>query len=101
MDNIRPLTQQEIEQSLDLSSFAFQMEMDAQEREERTATMVPEQTLGYFVNQLLAAKLTIIPLRIFIQGKSIKMGGIAGVASWPEFRRGGLVRIFAGVQLTL
>src|SRR5690625_4349653 len=40
----------------------------------------------------LAAKVHIIPLASYINGQAFKMGGIASVATWPEYRRYGMIQ---------
>lgn len=45
----------------------------------------------YMRTGVLGAKLHIIPFQTYIHGRSFEMGGIAGVATWPEYRRKGWV----------
>ncbi|AEI42076.1 GNAT family N-acetyltransferase [Paenibacillus mucilaginosus] len=89
--NIRRMGREDWNESLDLSSFAFQYPLTPEEREERLAQMVPEEQWGAYVEDKLAARMTVLNLETWIQGKVYAMGGIAGVATWPEYRRGGLV----------
>lgn len=89
---IRRLTETEIDESLALSQFAFQYELPKEELEARKRREKPEQTWGYFSHGRLAAKMTILPLDVFINGHVYAMGGIASVATWPEFRRQGMVK---------
>ncbi|ANE45119.1 hypothetical protein SY83_00715 [Paenibacillus swuensis] len=89
--HIRPLTADEFELSLELSEFAFQFEMTKAEREERKAYFEPERIWGCFEDDKLLAKLVLLPLETYIQQTPVAMGGIAGVATWPEYRRQGLV----------
>jgi predicted acetyltransferase len=91
MDHIRKLKQEELFESLTLSEFAFQFELSTEEKEERIAWTKPEQVWGYFDEGRLAAKLTILDFHIWLHGESFAMGGIAGVATWPEYRRKGMV----------
>ncbi len=90
-ENIRTLTHDEVDLSLELSQFAFQYELSSEKLEERKKRTKPEQIWGYFHNGQLASKMHIFPFKTFIQGKEFSMGGIAGVATWPEFRRQGMV----------
>lgn len=46
---------------------------------------------GVFVDGTLAAKLGLLRMRAYVNGSSMKMGGIVSVATWPEYRRGGRV----------
>ncbi len=91
MDQIRNLQVEELDESLSLSEFAFQYEINPAEREEQLKKAKPEQLWGYFTNGKLSAQLTILPLHTYIRGHAFAMGGIAGVASWPEYRRQGMV----------
>jgi len=89
---IRRLTEQEIDESIKLSSFAFQFSLTPELLEQRRKMLKPEHVWGYFMDGKLAAKAAVHPMRIWLNGRSIPMGGIAGVATWPEYRRQGLVR---------
>ena len=91
-NHIRPIGHGEVEESIRLSQFAFQYELSVEERLERIVNFKPEQSWGYYVEDQLAAKLTIHKLKTWINGCSFDMGGIAGVATWPEFRRHGMVK---------
>jgi predicted acetyltransferase len=90
--NIKKIEYEDIAESLKLSEFAFQYELSAEERAERIAHFKPEYNWGYFVDEQLAAKMTIFPLHTRLNGTSYSMGGIAGVATWPEYRRHGMVK---------
>lgn len=89
---IRQLVAEEFEVSADLGEYAFQYKLSPVERAERRTHFKPEQAWGAFEDGQLQARLLLLPLQIYIQGKPFDMGGIAGVASWPENRRSGLVR---------
>jgi len=91
MDQIRTLKPEELDDSITLSSFAFQYEVTPEEREERKRRMNPDRLWGYFVDGRLAAKMQIHDMQSYIQGKALRMGGVAGVATWPEYRRQGMV----------
>lgn len=91
-DNIRLIGQENIIESLRLSQFAFQYDMSEEEEQERIANFKPEQGWGYYVEEQLAAKLFIHKLQTWINGRSFEMGGIGGVATWPEYRRHGMVK---------
>jgi len=79
--------------SMALSQFAFQIEKSKEELEEHRANFGKEPlvTWGAFVDGQLASKATILELQTYIGGKRFAMGGVAGVATWPEYRRQGLV----------
>ncbi|REK52589.1 MAG: GNAT family N-acetyltransferase [Thermobacillus sp.] len=89
---IRRLTDKEVDDSIRLSSFAFQFSLNPEVWEQRRKSLKPDRVWGYFIDGRLAAKAAVHPMRIWLNGRSIPMGGIAGVATWPEFRRQGLVR---------
>jgi predicted acetyltransferase len=88
---IRQLVSEEFEKSMTLSEYAFQYTLTGESREKARQRFKPERYWGIFDEGNLSAKLAILPLQVYIQGKSYPMGGIAGVATWPENRRQGLV----------
>ncbi|MGG6312747.1 GNAT family N-acetyltransferase [Paenibacillus macerans] len=89
--DIRQLTPGEYDVSLNLSEYAFQYKLSPEDREKNRASFKPERFWGAFEDGELLAKLTLLPLQLYVQGRSFQMGGIAGVATWPEKRRSGLV----------
>lgn len=90
---IRNLRPEDMEESMKLSQFAFQYQLGPEELQERIARSDPGNTWGAFLEDgALAAKLTVLPLGTYIGGRAVPMGGIAGVATWPEHRREGLVK---------
>jgi predicted acetyltransferase len=91
-NNIKNIENEFIEESLRLSEFAFQYESSVEERTERLAHYKPEMNWGYYADGKLAAKMIILPLQTRLNGKSYFMGGIAGIATWPEYRRHGMVK---------
>ncbi|MGG1615922.1 enhanced intracellular survival protein Eis [Paenibacillus sp. NRS-1782] len=88
---IRQLQREEFEAAIELSQYAFQFTLSPEDLEKSKKKFKPEQTWGIFGGNELNAKLTVLPLQVYIQGQVFDMGGIAGVATWPEKRRGGLV----------
>lgn len=89
---IRSLRAEEFDASLNLSEYAFQYKVEMEDREEQRKLFIPERSWGAFEDGELLAKLMLLPLHSYVQGRPIPMGGIAGVATWPEHRRSGLVR---------
>jgi predicted acetyltransferase len=83
---------EKIEESIRLSQFAFQYELSEEERKDRLANYQSEQSWGYFVENQLAAKMAILKLKAWLNGEQYAIGGIAGIATWPEFRRHGIVK---------
>ncbi|GGJ11246.1 acetyltransferase [Alicyclobacillus cellulosilyticus] len=90
-EQIRTLRPEDVDQHLALSQFAFQYELSPEELAERRARIRPEDVLACYVDGQLAAQLTILPLTVYLAGQTFATGGIAGVATWPEHRRGGKV----------
>jgi predicted acetyltransferase len=88
---IRKLTEEDYMESIKLSMYAFQYKVP----EERIATRIEKlkdhKVFGIWEQNNLAAKLHIIPLHIYMFGEKWKMGGIAGVAAYPEYRRSGYI----------
>lgn len=92
MKEIRNLEESEIEESLMLSSFAFQVPLSKEMIEKKKKSIKVDTVWGVFVDQKLTAKLRVLPLKIYFEGKEISAGGIASVATWPEYRRKGYVK---------
>lgn len=88
---IRQLQAEEFETSLSLSEYAFQYKVSDADRAEQKLKFKPERVWGIFENGELGAQLTLLPLQLYVQGRAFPMGGIAGVSTWPENRRQGLV----------
>ncbi|GAK43098.1 GNAT family N-acetyltransferase [Paenibacillus urinalis] len=88
---IRQLKMEEFDVSTQLSEYAFRYKLTAEEKEQRRQHFVPEQYWGLFDDEELQAKLTLLPFQVYVNGKVFDMGGIAGVATWPENRRKGHV----------
>lgn len=88
---IRQFRADEFDKNMALSEYAFQARLTEEQRETIQKRFKPEDSWGIFQGEDLQAKLTIIPLETYIHGQTFLMGGIAGVATWPEKRRGGMV----------
>ncbi|WNQ12473.1 GNAT family N-acetyltransferase [Paenibacillus aurantius] len=91
MNGIQPMRREDYERSIRLSEFAFQYEFTEEERAARMAKIKPEEHYGYYIDGTLAAKLMLMPMQVWLHGRKFDMGGIAGVATWPEYRRRGMV----------
>ncbi|MCR8633243.1 GNAT family N-acetyltransferase [Paenibacillus radicis (ex Xue et al. 2023)] len=89
--DIQRISIEHLSDSLALSQFAFQYELSAEKLEERRSQYNETENWGAYVDGKLAARMTILDLHTWLFGKRWAMGGIAGVATWPEYRRGGLV----------
>lgn len=90
--NIRKLKKTEIDFSIKMSEFAFQLELSDEKRELRRTLIDPENTWVMEENDEIISKVTVLPFKTYIQGKEFSMGGVSGVVTWPEARRGGLVK---------
>lgn len=89
---IRQLRHEEFQASAELSQYAFQYRLSAAELEKEQQKFKPEQVWGVFADEELHAKLMLLPLKMYLHGKPFAMGGVAAVSTWPEQRRGGLVK---------
>lgn len=78
-------------ESLKLSSYAFQYKLPEDKQEERLKKLSKHEIYGVFDQNVLASKLHILPFYIWLNQQKVKMGGIAGVSTYPEYRRKGYV----------
>ncbi|MDO3413391.1 GNAT family N-acetyltransferase [Saccharibacillus sp. CPCC 101409] len=88
---IRRITEQEFESSLELSQYAFLYKIGEREKELRRLNFADEPVWGVFEENELCAQLMLLPFEVYIHGRRIEMGGIASVSTWPEKRRQGMV----------
>jgi len=91
MNSIRNARQEELEEYCLLSEYAFQYELSGEERRQKAEKLKPEELWGCYSEGKLAAKLMLLPLAVSIGDREFAMGGIAVVATWPEYRRNGYV----------
>ncbi|MDM5337941.1 GNAT family N-acetyltransferase [Fictibacillus enclensis] len=90
---IRNLQRDELLESIELSQYAFRYSLTPEEVEKRLSNTDPMTIYGAFdQEQRLLAKYHLLPFDAYFSGKAVKMAGLAGVATWPENRRTGLVR---------
>ncbi|MCD7034421.1 GNAT family N-acetyltransferase [Metabacillus sp. GX 13764] len=81
------------EEALKLSEYAFQYKVPEEEKEKLFDMMKEHHELyGILDGDELAANMHFLPLEVFLGGKKMRMGGLAGVATYPEYRRQGHVR---------
>ncbi|MEL3972289.1 GNAT family N-acetyltransferase [Rossellomorea oryzaecorticis] len=80
------------EESLQLSEYAFQYKVPEEKREDRLQQLKNQDVYCIFDGDTLASKLHLLSLEIWMEKKKFPMGGIAGVATYPEYRRKGHVR---------
>lgn len=89
---IRQLRSDEFEERIAISEFAFQIKLTPEKKESQRVTFRPEENWGAFDEHgMLLSGLILLPFEAWIQGRRLMMGGIAGVATWPEARRQGCV----------
>ena len=79
------MTQDDYSEVFKLSEYAFQYKLDKEEYEKKCLEADRHKIYGYKINDNLAGKLHMIPLDVFVQGKSFTLGGISSVATWPEY----------------
>ncbi|MDX8047405.1 GNAT family N-acetyltransferase [Gracilibacillus sp. S3-1-1] len=92
MKHIKKLNEQYYEEILGLSQFAFQYVLSENQLGRKKEQLNDQTIWGWIENDQLAAKVHVLTLRVHICGQIMKMGGIADVASWPEYRRGGKIK---------
>ncbi|PGZ95502.1 GNAT family N-acetyltransferase [Bacillus pseudomycoides] len=92
MEVIQLLEEQYLK-AIRLSEYAFQYKVPEDQIEKRLQLLKKyHQIFGILEEKEIAAKLHLIPFEIFLGEEKFKMGGIAGVATYPEFRRNGYVK---------
>lgn len=89
--DIKVLSEEHYLQSMNLSMYAFQYQVPDSEIPKRLKSLKKHRLLGIFEGDELASKLHILSLKVKLGERDWKMGGIAGVASYPEHRRKGHV----------
>ncbi|MCG1029536.1 GNAT family N-acetyltransferase [Virgibacillus halodenitrificans] len=89
---IQTLSRKNYEEIFALSQFAFQYKLSPEEMEKKKAEADRHTIWGWMEEDKIAAKLHLIPLSCYINGKEFPMGGISSVATWPEHRRKGMVK---------
>jgi len=75
-----------------LSQFAFQYDLTEDALRKKQEEAHRHIIWGWIEDNQLAAKLHLISLGCYINGKIFKMGGISSVATWPEYRRQGAAK---------
>jgi len=89
--DIKVLSEEHYLESMNLSMYAFQYQVPESDIPKRLETLKKHHLLGIFEGEELASKLHILSLKVKIGQLEWKMGGIAGVATYPEHRRKGHV----------
>ena len=93
--NLRKLTADDFEQSTYLSSYSFQYPLSIEQFEGRRTRFIhdSEDRYGVFLEDELCAQASLLHLNVYICGRLMKMGGLAGVCTAPEQRRNGYVAV--------
>lgn len=89
---MRELVEEDYLESLKLSMYAFQYMVTEEKIPNRLEKVKDHKIIGIWQENNLAAKLHIIPLQIYMNEEKWNMGGLAGVATYPEYRRNGYVK---------
>ncbi|QTN00581.1 GNAT family N-acetyltransferase [Sediminibacillus dalangtanensis] len=92
MTAIQRLTEKDFPEIFALSQFAFQYELSAEERQKKIEETKHHKIWGWMEQGTLAGKLHLHSLSCYLNGKEFAMGGIGNVATWPEYRRQGIVK---------
>ena len=92
MGKIIELNQSHYDEIFSLSQFAFQYELTEEELHKKKEEAERYTIWGMMDGERIAAKLHLIPLSVSINGIPFEMGGVASVATWPEYRRKGMVK---------
>ncbi|MBM7586699.1 putative acetyltransferase [Bacillus pakistanensis] len=89
---IEKLQSSDYKEIVDLSMYAFQYKVSEEGLKEKYEQFDQQYISGIKDEEKLAAKLQILSLKIWFNYEQWKMGGIASVATYPEYRRKGYVR---------
>lgn len=89
---IQQLSEKDYGDVFALSQFAFQYELTEAELAKKGEEASRHNIWGWMEADELAGKLHIIPLSSYVNGQVFKMGGISSVATWPSYRRKGIVK---------
>lgn len=92
--DVHQLGIEDFEQSYDLGCYAFQV-TDKEEQREKAKRAWDQAHAAHFAlkhRDTIQAKLTLLSLKVNLHGRTVPMGGIASVASYPEGRRQGHVK---------
>ncbi|MFD0960943.1 GNAT family N-acetyltransferase [Paenibacillus chungangensis] len=83
---VRQLMREDMPESVRMGEYCFHYELSEEQRIVRAEQTDPSSMLGLFVEGKLASRLMVHSMRIYVQGRLMDMGGVAGVATWPEYR---------------
>lgn len=97
---IRHITEEEREAQLRLRYYGFADYPPKELPDADLKRMVPEELLGGFVAGRLVASVHTYRFQQAVRGVPKRMGGVAGVAAYPEVRRRGIVRRLMAASLS-
>ena len=92
MNPIKELSPADYNKIFELSQFAFQYKLSEADLLKKKEEADRHTIWGWMEEEEIAAKLHLIPLSVYINGKTFDIGGISSVATWPEYRRNGMVK---------
>ncbi len=97
---VRALGEDDLEQMFAVREVAFLEPADLSDPKtlQRYKDRLP-YTRGYFDESTLTSVYTLFPFEMYLAGRRVKMGGLAGVASKPEYRRRGHIATLLGDAL--
>ncbi|MCM3719564.1 GNAT family N-acetyltransferase [Fictibacillus phosphorivorans] len=89
--HLKIIKEKDFDKAIQLSEYAFQYKVKKEDLPKRYEMLKRHEIWGEFENEELISKVHILSLEITIEKCRFAMGGIAGVATWPEHRRKGSV----------
>ena len=89
---IRPLTRKDMPQVIKIHQYAYGFWSDQEAQESEYNHIIPENTLGAFIDGQLRSVLTIMKVQQSIRGILKPLGGLSMVGSFPEIRTQGFIR---------
>ena len=97
---VRALGEDDLKQMFAVREVAFLESSDLSDPKtlQRYKDRLP-YTRGYFEEGALTSVYTLFPFEMYLAGVRVKMGGLAGVASKPEYRRRGHIATLLGDAL--
>ena len=86
--NITKYNQVNLERHYNYQSMSFSVQISEEEAEKKIESYIWIMIyIRLYEDEVLAAKIHIRPFQIWLNGQKIRMGGIANVATYPEYRK--------------
>lgn len=92
MTSIRKLTEEDFEEVYPLNVYAFHFKDTEKAKERMRHEFDYGSSYGAFLDDQLTSSLIVYPFDVHYAGRTLKMGGIGNVTSYPEVRGQGAVR---------